>query len=244
MANILDSLFPKSCIICSRKGTYLCNRCKKLFKRNLPECYLCRRISPNYKTHKKCIDQKCIAQKSKGYLDNAFVSWEYNSLTSDLLKKYKYRYVYDMSKTLSEFFIESVSHSVFSDSLKDTLLTNVPIANNRLRERGFNQTLDISKSVAKKFNLDSSENLVRRKNTYDHQSLRDRDERKSISKDNFMVNSSFDLTPYKSITIVDDVITTGVTLESMCEQLREVFGQDLKINGMCMFRGKPYYQKI
>jgi len=205
---------------------------------------LCRRISPNYRTHEECIDQKCITGKELGYLDNVFVSWEYNSLTSDLLKKYKYGYVYDMSKTLSEFFVESVSHSVFSDSLKDTLLTNVPIANNRLRERGFNQTLDISKSVAKKFNLDSSENLVRRKNTYDHQSLRDRDERKSISKDDFIVNSSFDLTSYKSITIVDDVITTGVTLESMCEQLREVFGQDLKINGMCMFRGKPYYQKI
>jgi ComF family protein len=236
MNNILDILFPKSCTICGRKGTYLCDRCKKLFKRNLPECYLCRRVSPNYKTHKKC-----KSSKNLNYLDSVFVSWEYNSLTSDLLKKYKYGYVYDMSDILSEFFVESISNSTFAQTLRKTLLINIPIPTNRLKERGFNQTLNISKAVGEHFDLPFSENLLSRRNTYDHQSLKDRGERKNISKNDFIVNSNFNLSPYRSITIVDDVITTGITLESASESLRESFGEDLIINGACMFRGKAYY---
>lgn len=234
--NILDILFPKTCSICQRKGTYLCSRCKKLFKRNLPECYICRKLSSNYKTHSECRE---LSPGSS--LDNVFVAWEYNSLTSDLLKKYKYGYVYDMADILSEFFVENIFKSNFPKSFSNTLLTNVPIPNNRLRERGFNQTLKISEAISKYFDVPFSETLLRRKNTYDHQSLKDKGERKYISKEDFIVNSSSNVSNYDSITIVDDVITTGITLECVSGRLREIFGKELVINGICMFRGRAYY---
>ena len=139
MDNILDVLFPKTCSICSKKGTYLCERCKKLFKRNLPECYICRKLSGDYKTHRECKDNH-----PNSSLDSLFVSWEYNSLSSDLIKRYKYKYVYDISSVLCEFFVESIFNSSFSKLFENTLLTNIPIPSNRLRERGFNQTLNIS----------------------------------------------------------------------------------------------------
>lgn len=236
MPDILDIFFPKTCTICKRKGTYLCKRCKKLFKRNLPECYLCRKLSSGYKTHEQC-------KTSSGFesLDRVFVSWEYNSLTSDFLKKYKYGYVYNMSGSISEVFIKSLSDSTFPQFFKETLLTNVPLPNNRLRERGFNQTLNISEEVAKHFKLPFSSTLLARKNTYSHQSMRDRQERREVSSDDFYVKENDNIPSFKSVTIVDDVITTGVTLESMCMKLREKYGEDLEINGICMFRGKPYY---
>jgi ComF family protein len=236
MQNILDVFFPKTCSICKRKGTYLCERCKKLFINKLPECYICRRISSYYKTHTECKNSK-----KNSSLDCVFISWEYNSLTSDLLKKYKYGYVYDMSDSLSRFFVECISKSNFANAFENTLLTNIPISSNRLRERGFNQTLNISKEVSEYLNVSFSDTLLRRKDTYDHQSLRDRDERKNISKNDFVVKSNFDLSSYKSITIVDDVMTTGITLESACELLKDTFGKDLIVNGICMFRGRPYY---
>jgi ComF family protein len=236
MPDILDIFFPKTCTICKRKGTYLCSRCKKLFKRNLPECYLCRKLSLGYKTHEECKKSKGI-----GALDRVFVSWEYNSLTSDFLKKYKYGYVYDMSSALSEVFVKSLSNSTFPRFLKDTLVTNVPLPNNRLRERGFNQTLNISEAITKHFSLPFSNTLLGRKNTYGHQSMRDKDERGEVSSNDFYIKENKNLPSFKSITIVDDVITTGTTLESICTSLRERYGEDLEINGVCMFRGKPYY---
>ncbi len=236
--NILDTLFPKTCSICKRKGTYLCDRCEKLFKRTLPECYICRRLSSHYKTHSHCKETK-----KSSYLDNVFIAWEYNSLTSDLLKKYKYGYVYDMADIMSEFFVKNIVNSNLTNSFSKTLLTNVPIPDNRLRERGFNQTLKISEAISKYFDIPFSENLLRRKNTYDHQSLKDRGERKYVSKEDFIVKSSSNVSAYKSITIVDDVMTTGITLESVSERLKETFGKELVINGICMFRGRAYYLK-
>lgn len=236
MENILDILFPKVCSICSKKGSYLCPKCKKLFKRNLPECYICRELSSHYKTH-----EKCKKKVGSSCLNSVFVAWEYNSLSSDLLKKFKYQYAYDISDVLSEFFVESITHSMYSELLKDTLLINVPIPTSRLKERGFNQTSSIVENIAENFDLCFSENLLRRKNTYEHQSLKDKGERRNISKNDFTVKPHLDVTTFKSITIVDDVLTTGITLESICEKLRETFDRELVIHGICMFRGRPYY---
>lgn len=239
MIKPLDTIFPKSCSICKRKGSYLCNRCKKLFKRNLPECYVCRKISPCYKTHYECREER-----KKRYLNHVFIAWEYNSLSSTILKKYKYNYVQSISDTLAEIFIESIKNSTFDRNLKGTILTNVPLAKNRLRERGFNQTTEIARKVANAFNLPFVEDLVKRKESYGHQALRDKDERKEIREDTFTLRNDFSLEGYSSITILDDVMTTGATLEAISSMLRENTNKNIEINALCLFRGRPYYLEI
>jgi|GEM_PF-441292 ComF family protein len=236
MANLLDTIFPRSCSICKRKGDYLCDHCKKLFKRSIPECYICRKISPNYKTHYECKEER-----KNSSLDHVFVAWEYNSLSSILLKKYKYNYVQSISNTLIEIFIESIKNSTFDINLPGSILTNVPLAENRLRERGFNQTTEIAKKVAEAFNLLFVEDLVKRKEGYGHQALRDKEERKGIKEGTFTLKNNFYLEEYSSITILDDVITTGATLEAIASTLRKNTDKDIEINALCLFRGRPYY---
>jgi ComF family protein len=233
MKSFLDILFPKSCSICKRKGTYLCDRCKKLFKRSIPECYICRRISNDYQTHNSC--------KSKNSLNSIYIAWEYNSLSSDLLKKYKYGYAYDISSTLSDFFIETVLNSTYRKLLINSLIINVPISSNRLHERGFNQTYDIAKKVAEEFSIEFNDSLMIRKSTSEHQSLKDKTERDSISKNDFLSLKEPNISKYRSITIVDDVVTTGATLEAITDVLRDKYGEKLAVNALCMFRGRPFY---
>ncbi len=238
MANFLDTIFPKSCAICGKKGSYLCNHCKKLFKRALPECYICRKISPDYKTHYECKEER-----KENSLNHVFVAWEYNSLSSILLKKYKYNYVQSISHTLIEIFIESIKNSTFDKKLKGTLLTNVPLAKDRLHERGFNQTTEIAKRVAEVFNIPFLEDQIIRKDSYGHQSLRDKDERKEIKEGTFTLRNSLSLDEFSSITILDDVITTGATLEAISLVLRKNVSKDTEINALCLFRGRPYYSE-
>lgn len=236
MINLLDTIFPRSCSICKRKGDYLCDHCKKLFKRSIPECYICRKISPNYKTHYECREER-----KNSSLNHVFVAWEYNSLSSILLKKYKYNYVQSISNTLIEIFIESIKNSTFNTTLMGSILTNVPLAENRLRERGFNQTTEIARKVAEAFNLPFVEDLVKRKESYGHQALRDKDERKEIKEGTFILRNDFSLEEYSSITILDDVITTGATLEAIASTLRKNTDKDIEINALCLLRGRPYY---
>jgi ComF family protein len=239
MINLLDTIFPKSCSICKKKGDYLCSRCKKLFKRNLPECYICRKLSASYKTH-----YECSKEKEDSFLNHIFIGWEYNSLSSIILKKYKYNYVQGISETLVEIFIESIKKSTFDRQLEGTILTNVPLTSSRLRDRGFNQTTKIAERVAEAFNIPFAEGLIERKDGSGHQALRDKEEREKIKEDTFTLKNSFSPEGYSSITILDDVITTGATLEAISSTLRKNIYRDMEINGLCMFRGKPYYLEI
>ena len=234
--DVLDIFFPKTCSICKRKGAYLCKRCKKLFKRNLPECYVCRRLSSNYKTHSDC--------EKKNTLDHVFVSWKYDSLSSSLLKSYKYKGVYTISTVFCDFLLESFSNSQFREIVKDTLIINVPISSVRLHDRGFNQTEVIAKTLSEKLELPYSNSLVSRGIELGHQSLRDRYERKYSSEEEFHVKKHVDLKGFKSITIVDDVLTTGATIESIASIIKKEYGSNIEVNAICMFRGRAYYSTM
>ena len=233
MESVLDIIFPKTCSICSRKGTYLCSECKKFFKKTLPECYVCRRISKNYNTHDFC--------KGSNRLNRIFVCWEYNSLTSGLLRKYKYGYVYDIDNILSGFVVERIGETNFIGTLKDSLLINIPISSSRLNERGFNQTYNVTRKISETFNLRFSEHLIGRKHSFEHQAFKDKDERLYMSEDEFFLLERKDAQNFNSITIVDDVITTGSTLEAATLYLRKEFGEKLIVNAICIFRGRPFY---
>lgn len=54
-------------------------------------------------------------------------------------------------------------------------------------------------------------------------------------------HASLDLSLYCSITLVDDVITTGNTLEKITQVIRTFYGTNIVLNALCMFRGKPYF---
>lgn len=233
--SLLEFIFPSMCCICKKYGNYICEDCQKLLKRNLPECYICRRLSPSYTSHREC--------KKPYSLDNVFVAWEYNHMSSSILKLYKYKNVEDVSEVLSDFFVDTISKSSFKNKLTDTLLLSVPISTSRKNERGFNQMGYITKKIGRTFRLDILENLVFCKNSNTHQASKNRKERSESKENPFYIkdSSSHSLFQYRSITIVDDVITTGNTLEKITQAIKIHYGMDTVVNALCMFRGKPYY---
>lgn len=234
MPTLLDMIFPKSCTICSKYGEYLCDRCKKLFKKSIPECYICRRISGGYCTHEKCMRENS--------LDSMIVLWEYNKLSSTLLKKYKYGLATDVKDTLELLIKERMEEIYNIEYNKKAFCIPIPVSYRRLRERGFNQTDSIGRCIADFLNIKFSKDLVYRRDGSDvHQSLLDRDERFE-NKIDFYINSYELFEKIEEIVIVDDVITTGSTVEQVARVIKSV-RRDIKVKGLCLFRGKPFYKK-
>ncbi len=233
--SLLNFFFPRMCCICKRHGNYICDDCKKLLKRNLPECYLCRRLSPLYLSHSSC--------KRRYSLDNVFVGWEYNKMSSSILRLYKYKNVQDISEVLSVLFIEAIQKSAFANSLKNTLLVPVPISYLRKSERGFNQMEYITNEIGKVFQLDVRSDLLYCKNSNIHQASKNKMERYGSKENPFYIKNSNKSSEfeYKSITLIDDVITTGNTLEKIAQVIKIHYGMNTVVNALCMFRGKPYY---
>lgn len=231
--NILDILYPKYCTVCKRHGDYLCDSCRKSFKRNLPECYICRRLSPNYTTHFKC--------KNRLSLDHVYVEWEYNASSSQILKMYKYKNVSDISGKLSKLLVDGLLSSGYYKQMKSTLLIPVPISYSRAAERGFNQTELIVNRVCQKFGCEKSYDWVKCKNTQQHMAGQSKKERSTRTFNPFFIDKELDISKYTNITILDDVITTGKTLENMAQIMKDTCSYELEVNAICLFRGKPYY---
>jgi len=233
--NILDLFFPKSCTICSKQGEYICKNCRKLFKRTLPECYICRKISPQYLTHNLC--------KREISLDSVIVLWEYNELSSSILKKYKYGGVYDVQITLSEIVRERISELKNILTIREnSLVCPVPISRGRLMERGFNQTEKFGKIVAQELKCLFTNDFIAKKDSDNtHQSLLDREERIS-HKGDFYIRNNYLFKSLTEIIIVDDVITTGSTLEQIARCIKKE-NKNILVKSICLFRGKPYFKK-
>lgn len=163
------------------------------------------------------------------------MAWEYNKMSSRILKSYKYKGVQDLGRYLSEFLLESIGKVEFNNSL----FIPVPISFLRRNERGFNQTELLTEYISRHYHCDFSFDLIGRKTEKGHQSLKDRESRLRETNSNFYIKDSTSLDKYNSVTILDDVITTGSTLENISRIIKKE--KDISVNALCLFRGKPYY---
>ena len=51
---LINSIFPKQCVFCSKIGEDICNNCLKKIPHSLPQCPICHKLNNGYYTHKKC----------------------------------------------------------------------------------------------------------------------------------------------------------------------------------------------
>jgi len=97
------------------------------------------------------------------------------------------------------------------------IVTFVPLYNNRLRERGFNQSKVLAAGISRELEIPVMDCLDKIKNTK-HQSELDRSDRLSNLTGAFRVRDPQDITG-KIILLIDDVMTTGSTLNECARVL-------------------------
>ena len=93
----------------------------------------------------------------------------------------------------------------------------MPLHKQRLRERGFNQALEVSRIIAKSLEIKLDYTLCLRHKSTPFQSGLSAKQRKLNLKDAFTVTKSHQ---YKHVAIFDDVVTTGTTVNELARQLR------------------------
>ena len=96
--------------------------------------------------------------------------------------------------------------------------------------------------MAEEFNCLYSNDLIAKKDSDNtHQSLLDKEERLSHKEHFYILNVEL-LNSLSEIIIVDDVITTGSTLEQITKCIKKVVPK-MSVKSICIFRGKPYYKR-
>jgi len=221
---MFDLLFPTYCMNCGKGGKYLCTKCQKRLERSVPECYMCRRISTNYKTHDKC---------NIYGIESLFVGWKYNQIAKKIISQFKYRYSYKLGEIISELLIKRLNETSFlKQTNSETLLIPIPIHKKHFLDRGFNQTLIIARNLSKEFGIKLGDGILYRKGSSEYQAKSKLDDRRKL-KDVFYLKDNL---AGKDIIILDDIVTTGTTINNAALKLK-----GNRIIALALFRGKPQY---
>jgi ComF family protein len=138
-----------------------------------------------------------------------------------LIQGLKYRGNLACARPLAAGLAEALDEEPYPD-----LIIPMPLARARSAERGFNQAMEISRRVAKDFALDISVDICHRTRESAPQAVLPWKQRATNVRNAFACD--FDMSG-KSVAVVDDVLTTGATLNELALTLkrrgaREVIG--------------------
>ncbi|HOZ53224.1 MAG TPA: double zinc ribbon domain-containing protein [bacterium] len=227
----LDFLFPKKCLICEKDNEdYLCFNCFKKLKNKKPICLEC---GSETKLGEFC--NNC----QKNYdLRGILVAGDFNDKNlASLIKSYKYNFIKDLAHPLSLFLINFLKEQLIRNpilpklvnynqiiNLRDFSLLSVPLSKKRLRWRGFNQSELLAQNIAKEFDLELLSDLKK---------IKHRRPQANLNKEERLINlkNCFEWRgkslSNKKIIIIDDVCTTGATLNEIAVELKKHQAQEI-----------------
>ncbi len=209
--SILDFVFPKTCLGCGKEGKYICSNCIAKVPVLKSVCPYCEKPSIDGLTHVKC-------QREYG-LDGLTSIWDYEGVIRKAILALKFKYSTEVGKELSVVFLNVLQTT--NHALPATVsLAPIPLHWNRENVRGFNQSEEVGKLVAKEMGWGFAPDLlIKKKQTTSQVQLSVEDRKKNLTGV-FAVSSNIVVSQYPSIVLFDDVFTTGSTLKEAAKVLK------------------------
>lgn len=212
--SIIDFLLPIQCIGCSIQGTYLCEPCAHSLPFPIQRCPVCRKNSLAGLTHEMC--------KDKTMLSGMYSLWKYEGTARNIIHSIKYHFAYDMVKECTS---RALTHAYFPVDV--SFATAIPSHSKRQNWRGFNPADKIAHVVALHMHWRYIPEVLVKHET-DPQVQHTRQERQKNIHGAFSVNSKT-TAPIDgaSIVLIDDVYTTGSTMEEAARKLKQSGAKDV-----------------
>ena len=199
-------LLLQSCTVCGsaiESNTEICTTCIKTFKPILTACPVCGTPAKNRIECGRC-------QKNPPLFSKTIAIFEYSGAIATLIHRMKYRQDNLALNTTANLFAQKLQeHELFA---VPDLIIPVPVHTTRLVYRGFNQSAELTKIVAKQLHCSQNPHTIKKtRHTSAQQSL-PLEKRKSNVCGAFSAAIRLD---GKSIVIIDDVMTSGETLREL-----------------------------
>jgi len=235
-----NEMFPEkfSCCGCGCEmdttgENYLCDECKKtLFNID----YACKKCGEKISKPNLLCDN---CKNEKRNFDKNISCFEYSGIAQHMIYKMKYGGEKFVAKVFANYLFLKYSQS---DLPKIDVLTCVPLSAKRYKERGFNQAEEIAKNFAellRKDNIEVFENykLLKRVKTTESQANLTTIERRLNIENAFEVDKdqAKGLKKVKNIFVVDDIMTTGATLNEISKVLKSAI-RNCKVFGLTVCR--------
>ena len=213
----LDLLFPQKCLGCGIHGFILCESCLISFPLFLNE-----NKPPN-----------------SSEIDEIFAATSYkNEIVKKTIWLFKYRGVKALAEPLSSLIVKTIGDKIthlISNSSQTAVVVPIPLTRKKLKKRGYNQAEILGKCLSDKLSIKMGVDVLYKiKETISQVEIKDRDKRLKNIQGVFAVKNP-EIIKNKIIILVDDITTTGATLNEAGRVLKQSGAK--KIIGLAVAKG-------
>ena len=213
---LLDVIYPKRCPVCgdivSKRGADICPKCEK--KLNYVEEPYCLKCGKPLIDEREYCDDCC--KKKHSYNEGRAVLC-YDEVSSKSIYGFKYNSRQEYAKFYGRIMTEKLKRKI--KAWNPDLIVPVPVHKSKLKTRGYNQAALIARELSKSLKIPCRDDLVIRKSNTKVQKELNAKEREINLKKAFIVRENS--VKLKSVLIVDDIYTTGSTIDSVARCLKE-----------------------
>lgn len=220
-------IFNQSCLLCRQTAnTVICGYCQSYFSTTTHRCLSC--ATPLSKSHQYCANCLLHSQPIK----QSWVLYDYDKHLSYLIKKFKYQ----KQLAIGHFFNKKISQAYEKISQYHhhyDLIIPMPIHQERIKNRGFNQSIELTRKLAQQYpEKFISQAVIRQKNTPSFTQLNLKQRQQQVKKI-FAINHSFE--SINTVLIIDDVMTTGCTINELAKTIYQQ-NPSIKVDALCVAR--------
>lgn len=217
MNYLKEMLFPRRCPVCDRVvsglGKEICDSCYGIWKPLTGEvCCKCgKKLRDTEKEY--CID----CRKYNHVFDRGMALYEYADVAEAI-----YRFKYEGRQEYAEFFGKEMAYTFQKHIAKIAPdgLVPVPLHKKRERQRGYNQAGLLAEVIGRELNLPVYHKIIcRERNTVPQKNLNSVERQNNLKKAFKFVKNEVKLS---TIIIIDDIYTTGSTMDAVSELFRTV----------------------
>jgi len=208
------SLFPPICLLCSSTDTNemdICNPCMDDLSHNINCCRICA-LPLSQHSPDSPICGNCLRQPPP--FDNCHAIFAYSYPISNLISGFKFSGKLENGRLLAQLLIRSIEANRLP---LPELILPVPLHRSRLRERGFNQALELALPLGRHFGIPVDIHRCKRTRATEAQSNLHKRERQKNIRGAFSLKHKLE---HSHVAILDDVVTTGSTITELARTLK------------------------
>ena len=211
---IKDIIAPKKCYSCNEEWHFLCYECYYKLDNFKPFCYTCKNLVYNFEIHNDC--------KEEVYYDKIIVLTHYrNKIIKKLIKDWKYYYKKDIFEDFWQYLWELFLDNENIKNNSDYIIISTPMYFLKRFKRGYNQADILAKYFSINTLITYKKNIIKKIKNTNQQSKINKKNRESNLKNTFKINKKeINKIRNKTIIIIDDVISTGSTINEISKLLK------------------------
>lgn len=221
--SIINLFFPKVCSGCKSflltNENVICTTCRH----NVPLTN--HHLNPENEAFKKFYGRIPVESVS------ALLYFHKKGIVQELIHKLKYKGHQEIGEAIGFWYAEELKNI---PEIKDVdYIIPVPLHKKRFKKRGYNQVTEFGKALSTSLKIEFNETILERIIYSDTQVRKNIVDRSDVTANIFKTNID-EKWHNKHFLLIDDVITTGATLESCARELLKIPGSKISIVCMAM----------